>query len=183
MFELDGINVLKHSSIKIKKEKIIYIDPYQIDIPAHDADLILCTHSHYDHFSPDDIKAVAKEDTVLITTEDCQSEISKTGIFEENVHYCKPYESFNFEGIIIETIPAYNKNKEYHPKDKEWVGYLIDIDNIRYYIAGDTDKTKEACAVKCDVAFLPVGGTYTMNYVEAADLARKISPKYVIPTH
>lgn len=183
MFELDGVNVLKHSSIKIQKEKVIYIDPFQIDIPAHDADLILCTHSHYDHFSPDDIKAVEKEDTVLITTEDCKNEISKTGIYEENVHYCKPYETFNFEGIIIETIPAYNKNKPYHPKSKEWVGYIIDIDEHRYYIAGDTDKTKEACAVKCDVAFLPVGGTYTMDYVEAAALASKIEPKYVIPTH
>lgn len=183
MFELDGVNVLKHSSIKIKKEKVIYIDPFQIDIPLHDADLILCTHSHYDHFSPKDIKAVAKEDTVLITTEDCKDEISKTGLYEENVYYCKPNETFNFEEIIIETIPAYNKNKSFHPKSKGWVGYLINIDEHKYYIAGDTDKTKEACNIECDVAFLPVGGTYTMNYVEAAALTSKIAPKYVIPTH
>ena len=78
MFELDGISVLKHSSIKIKKQEIIYIDPFQIDIPAHDADLILCTHSHYDHFSPEDIRAVANENTILIVTEDCKNDVYKT---------------------------------------------------------------------------------------------------------
>ncbi len=183
MFELDGISVLKHSSIKIKKQEIIYIDPFQIDIPAHDADLILCTHSHYDHFSPEDIKAVANENTILIVTEDCKNDVYKTGINEERIHYTKPNEQIQFEEVVIETIPAYNKTKEYHPKSKNWVGYLIHIDGFIYYIAGDTDKTKEACSVKCDVAFLPVGGTYTMNYIDAANLVQKIKPKYVIPTH
>ena len=109
MFELDGVSVLKHNSIKIKKDKVIYIDPFQIDIPAHDADLILCTHSHYDHFSPDDIKAVSKETTVIITTTDCTSDISKTGICEENTYYVKPYDESDYQGINIKAIPAYNK--------------------------------------------------------------------------
>lgn len=183
MFELDGVSVLKHSSIRIRKEKIIYIDPFQIDIEAHNADLILCTHPHYDHFSPNDIKAVANESTVLITTPDCQKEVEKIGFLKENVHYAKPGDKFDFEGIIIECIPAYNKFKEFHPKKNNWLGYLITIDNTVYYIAGDTDKTKEACSVECDVAFLPVGGTYTMNYAEAASLSNKIKPKYAIPTH
>ncbi len=183
MSELEGIYVLKHSSIKIVKEKTIYIDPYQIDLPLHDADLILCTHSHYDHFSPEDIKSVANESTIIITTEDCKSDIDKIGFIEENIYYTKPYEEFEFENIKIQTIPAYNKNKTFHPKEKNWVGYIIEINQTKYYIAGDTDNTKEASDVECDVAFLPVGGTYTMNYIEAADLARKIAPKYAIPTH
>lgn len=183
MFELDGVFVLKHSSIKFKKEKTIYIDPYKIDIPAEDADLILCTHSHYDHFSIEDIKKVANESTIVVTTEDCRGELEKIGFLSENIHYTKPYEKFEFEGIIIETVPAYNKFKEFHPKKNNWVGYILEIENTRYYIAGDTDKTKEASAVECDVAFLPVGGTYTMDYVEAASLAKKIKPKYAIPTH
>lgn len=183
MFELDGVSVLKHNSIKIKKEKIIYIDPFQIDIPLHDADLILCTHSHYDHFSPKDILAVANESTVIITTQDCKPEIEKMGFLEENVYYVKDYEEFNFEDIQIKTIPAYNKYKEFHPKSNKWVGYLIKMEGIRYYIAGDTDKTREASHIECDVAFLPVGGTYTMDYIEAASLTRKIKPKFVIPTH
>lgn len=183
MFELDGINVLKHNSIKIKKEKIIYIDPFQIDISAHDADLILCTHSHYDHFSPKDILAVANESTVIITTPDCQQEVEKMGFLEDNVYYAKPYDEIDFEGIEIKTVPAYNKHKEFHPKKNNWLGYLIKLDNNIYYIAGDTDKTKEACEVECDVAFLPIGGTYTMDYLEAAALTKKIKPKFVIPTH
>lgn len=183
MFELDGVSVLKHNSIKIKKEKVIYIDPFQIDIPAHDADLILCTHSHYDHFSPKDILAIANEHTAIITTGDCKDEIEKLGFIDENVYYVEPYNKFEFEGIEIEAIPAYNKFKEFHPKKNKWVGYLLKIEGITYYIAGDTDKTREAKQVECDVAFLPVGGTYTMNYVEAADLANKLKPKFVIPTH
>ena len=180
---LEGINVLKHSSIRINKGKIIYIDPFQIDIKNHDADLILCTHSHYDHFSPNDIKAVTNESTVLITTPDTQKAAQKLGFLNENIYLAKPGESFDFDGIIIQCIPAYNKFKEFHPKSKNWVGYLITIDGVTYYIAGDTDKTKESCNVQCDVAFLPVGGTYTMTYAEAASLANKIKPEYAIPTH
>lgn len=183
MFELDGVSVLKHSSIKIKKEKTIYIDPYKIDIPSHDADLILCTHPHYDHFSEDDIIAVTNEKTVILAPEECRKDIEKMGFTKENIHDVKPYEEFDFEGINIKTIPAYNKYKQYHPKKKQWVGYLLKIENTNYYIAGDTDKTKEAGKVKCDVAFLPVGGIYTMDYLEAASLAAKIKPKFVIPTH
>lgn len=183
MSKLEGIYVLKHSSIKIVKDITIYIDPFQIDIPAHDADLILCTHPHYDHFSPEDIKKVANESTVIITTEDCKDEVKKIGFIEGNIYYCKPYDNLEYEGIKISCIPAYNKHKEFHPKNKNWVGYILDIKGTKYYIAGDTDDTKEASQVECDVAFLPVGGTYTMDYIEAANLARKIDPEYVIPTH
>ena len=180
---LEGIEVLKHSSIRINKGKIIYIDPLKIYRNYNDADLILCTHSHYDHFSADDIKKVMKEDTMILVTEDVVEDAKKIGFIEQNVVGVKPYEEFEFFGIDIETIPAYNKFKEFHPKNKNWVGYVLEIDEIRYYIAGDTDCTKEASNVECDVAFLPVGGTYTMDYIEAASLAAKISPKYAIPTH
>ncbi len=183
MIDLQGINVLKHNSIRISKGKIIYIDPFQIDIESHDADLILCTHSHYDHFSPRDIKKVANEGTILIVTNDCINEAKEIGFIDENIVPVKPNESYNYEGIIIETVPAYNKYKEFHPKSNNWVGYILTINDIKYYIAGDTDKTKEACKVECDVAFLPVGGTYTMDYREAASLCYKIKPKCAIPTH
>lgn len=183
MFELDGISVLKHSSIKIKKEKIIYIDPFEIDISAHDADLILCTHSHYDHFSPKDILAVSNENTIILATLDCREDIKKIGFNEDNIYDVKPYDEFELEDIFIKAVPAYNKNKPFHPKQKGWVGYLLKIENNTYYIAGDTDKTKETCQIECDVAFLPVGGTYTMDYIEAASVVSKIKPKFAIPTH
>lgn len=183
MSELDGVVVFKHNSIRINRGKVIYIDPFNIDLAAHDADIVLCTHSHYDHFSPKDILAVSNESTVLFTTKDCEEDVKKLNFSMENVYLVEPNESYDFEGILIDTIPAYNKLKPFHPKKNNWVGYLININGIVYYIAGDTDKTKEALNVECDVAFLPVGGTYTMTYAEAADLANKIVPKYAIPTH
>ncbi len=87
------------------------------------------------------------------------------------------------QGIKFETIPAYNTNKTFHPKKNGWVGYIIIINGIRYYIAGDTDITEENKKVKCDVAFVPVGGTYTMNFKEAANLINEIKPKIAIPIH
>ena len=180
---LEGIEVLTHSSIRIAKKKKIYIDPFKIEKDYKDADLVLCTHSHYDHFSKEDITRVLKKDTIILVTEDVKKEAMFLGIDPRNVISVKPYEEYVYEGIVIQTIPAYNKHKEFHPKANKWVGYIIDIDGVKYYIAGDTDATKEAASVECDVAFLPVGGTYTMNYLEAANLAIKLNPQYVIPTH
>lgn len=157
MLEMEGIQVLCHNSIRIEKEKIIYIDPFRIDRNYNDADLILCTHSHYDHFSKEDILKVISENTVILLTEDVKEEAIEMGIHPQNVIVVKPYEEYEYEGIIINTVPAYNKYKEFHPKNKNWVGYVIEIEGIRYYIAGDTDETKEAGDVRCDVAFLPVG--------------------------
>lgn len=184
MFELDGIKVLCHSSIRIAKEKKIYIDPFRVQENYNDADLILCTHSHYDHFSIEDILKVIGEYTKILVPEESKDELLKIGVNEENIIIVKPYEKFDYEGCIsIETIPAYNKNKQFHPKEKNWVGYILEMEDTKYYIAGDTDFTREAAKVKCDVAFIPIGGTYTMDYVEAAALTNKIKPKYVIPIH
>ena len=184
MDKLDGIYVMKHSSIRISRnDVIIYIDPFQIDIANHDADLVLCTHPHYDHFSSQDIKAVSNSSTILVATPDCIDEVEKIGFKDGSFEQAYPGAIFSYKDIIIQCVPAYNKYKEFHPKEKNWVGYVITIDGTVYYIAGDTDKTKEAGNVKCDVAFLPVGGTYTMNYAEAASLANKIKPKIVVPTH
>ena len=81
------------------------------------------------------------------------------------------------------TVPAYNINKQFHPKENKWMGYLIEIDGLIYYIAGDTDMTEENQKIKCDVAFVPVGGTYTMDYKEAAKLINIIQPKVAVPIH
>ena len=180
---LENIEVLYHSSIRINKNKVIYIDPFKIDKNYNDADIIFITHNHYDHYSEEDIEKVINKNTTIVIPEEMLIKLLKKGIDKNSIIAVEPNKEYMVQGIRFETIPAYNKNKPYHPKSKEWVGYIIDIDEHRYYIAGDTDKTKEACAVKCDVAFLPVGGTYTMDYVEAAALASKIEPKYVIPTH
>lgn len=180
---LEKVEVLCHNSIKIYKNKIIYIDPYKIKDEIHDADIIFCTHSHYDHFSEEDILKIKKENTKLIITEDCIMKAISIGFNKDDIMIVEPNCKYNFEGIEFETVNAYNNEKQYHPKENGWVGYILIINDIRYYIAGDTDITEENKNVECDVAFLPVGGIYTMNFKEAASLANTINPKIVVPTH
>lgn len=180
---LKGIEVLCHSSIRIEKGKTIYFDPFKINKNYNDADIIFITHDHYDHYSEEDIDKVIKEDTIIIVPEGLKAKLLGKGIKKENIITVKPEEKKEIKGIKFETIPAYNINKAFHPKENGWVGYIIEIDGISYYIAGDTDITKENKNVKCDIAFVPVGGTYTMDYKEAASLINEIKPKIAIPIH
>ena len=175
---LNNIEINCHSSIKISKGKTIYIDPFKIEKESHDADVILITHDHYDHYSSEDIEKIATNETIIVAPKTVKV-LSKM----RNTILVEPNQTYEVDGMKIETIPSYNKNKQFHPKENEWVGYIIKIDNVHYYIAGDTDITPENKLVKCDVAFIPVGGTYTMNYQEAAELANIIKPKIAIPTH
>lgn len=179
---LENIQVLYHSNIKINIEKVIYIDPFKIEDNCHDADIIFITHSHYDHYSEEDIKKVIKENTKIIVTSDLK-EKTESITNSENLIVVQPNENHCVEGISFETIPAYNTNKQFHPKQNNWVGYVIELNGLKYYIAGDTDITDENKTVKCDVAFVPVGGTYTMTAKEAAELANIIKPKIAIPIH
>ena len=180
---LDNIEVLYHSCIKINKEKIIYIDPYHIDKNYNDADLIFITHDHYDHYSEEDIDKVKKQDTVIVAPEELLTKLLRKGFRQDNIITVEPYDVDMELGIKFEAIPAYNTNKQFHPKENGWVGYIIEIQGIKYYIAGDTDITEENRKVKCDVTFVPVGGTYTMDFKEAAMLINEIKPKIAIPTH
>lgn len=180
---LDNIDVLCHSSIKINKEKIIYIDPFNINQKYNDADIILITHSHYDHFSEKDIKKVMKCSTKIYVTSDLLKKTKELGFEENNITSVNPDETYYEDSIEIKTIRAYNIDKKFHPKENNWVGYILKIEDITYYIAGDTDITEENQNVKCDVAFVPVGGTYTMTAEEAASLINRIKPKIAIPIH
>lgn len=177
---LEDVTVLCHSSIKICKEKVIYIDPFRIEKNYNDADIIFITHDHYDHYSEEDIQKVRKVDTTIVIPE---SLLSKVQFEKQNTITVKPNEKYIVKGINIETIPAYNINKKFHPKENNWIGYILEINKVRYYIAGDTDVTGENKKVKCDIAFVPVGGTYTMNCKEAALLINEIKPKIAVPTH
>ena len=180
---LDNIEVLYHSSIRINKEKIIYIDPFKINKNYNDADIIFITHDHYDHYSEEDIDKVINENTTIIIPEELLTKLLRKGINKNAIITVEPNKNYIVQGIKFETIPAYNTNKTFHPKKNGWVGYIIIINGIRYYIAGDTDITEENKKVKCDVAFVPVGGTYTMDFKEAASLINEIKPKIAIPIH
>lgn len=180
---ISGIEVLCHSSIKINKHLVMYFDPYNIQDETHDADIIFCTHTHYDHFSEEDILKVKNDKTIFVGTEDSYVNAMKLGFSEERLRIVEPNNKYDVLGIKFETVPAYNIDKKYHPKENGWVGYILEIDDLHYYIAGDTDLTPEAKTVSCDVALIPIGGRFTMNAKEAASLINTIEPQIAIPTH
>lgn len=180
---LENIEVLCHSSIRINKEKVIYIDPFKINKNYNDADIIFITHDHYDHYSEEDIDKVIKEDTTIVIPKDLLKKLLKKGINKNAIIVAEPNKEYETQGINFNTIPAYNINKKFHPKENNWLGYIITINNVKYYVAGDTDITDENRKVKCDVAFVPVGGTYTMDFKEAAQLINEIKPKIAVPIH
>ena len=181
---LDNIEVFTQSSIRIKSSHgTIYLDPFQMKQEPHDADYVLITHDHYDHFSVDDIKKVAKKSTILVVPARMEDDAKELANDVASIVTVKPGVYKEISGLEIETIPAYNTVKPFHPRRAEWVGYILRADGKRIYVAGDTGLTKEARQVKCDIALLPVGGTYTMDTRRAAELANTIRPEYVIPTH
>ncbi len=185
MRELDfsGIKVkwLGHSSFKFDFGKILYIDPYEVH--GHDkADIILITHGHYDHCSIKDLQKLTKENTIIITTPDTTSKLSGK-VQGGNLKLAKPGDSFNLGDVKVQAVPAYNTNKDFHPKANEWVGYVIEINNLKFYHAGDTDFIPEMKEISVDVALLPVSGTYVMTVEEAAQAVEKIMPKIAIPMH
>ncbi len=180
---MSQITVLKHSSIRIQaKEGTIYIDPYQIEEASHDAEYIFITHSHYDHFSPEDIEKIKKPETKIITVASSEEEAEKI-VGKDQVTVVKPNQEKTVGTISFQTVPAYNRMKPFHPKKNEWVGYILELEGKHIYIAGDTDALPELAGISCNIALVPIGGTYTMTAKEAAKLINQMQPKKVIPTH
>lgn len=169
------IEVLHHASIKLSGEKIIYFDPYKIDNNYNDADYIFITHDHYDHYDKESILKVRKESTKIIVPKCLENEFNDLVV--------EPNKEYQIDDIKFQTIAAYNINKEFHPKDKEYLGYNLLIENEYYYIMGDTDRTQEADNVKTDICFVPIGGVYTMDVYEAIDYINYLKPKKAIPIH
>ena len=180
---INKISINCHSSIKIKYEKTIYFDPYKIDKKVNDADYIFITHDHYDHLDIQSLKNIAKEETIVVMPTSIPLEKLEPVIRKEQIIGVCPNEQYCIDGINIHTIPSYNINKDFHKKTYNWVGYIIELNQEKIYVSGDTDFIEEIKNVKCDIALIPIGGTYTMNSIEAAKLINTIKPKYVIPTH
>ena len=177
--DLNNISINCQSSIKISDGLTIYFDPYDIKEKINNADYIFITHSHWDHFDLDSINNLVNEKTIIIGP---SSVIEKLDSNYKTLEV-KPENTYNLNNISFMTVPAYNIDKEYHPKDAGYVGYIVTLNNVTYYIAGDTDALDELKVIKADVIFLPVGGTYTMTKEEAVELANTIKPKYAIPIH
>ncbi|MFH1078953.1 MAG: MBL fold metallo-hydrolase [Pseudomonadota bacterium] len=173
---LDKIKWLGHASVRIEAQKIIYIDPWKIK-NGPKADMILISHSHYDHLSPADIRKIIKEDTVIIAPGDAAAQLSG------DVRALKPGDKVTVGGVTVEAVPAYNIGKPYHPKANNWIGFILTVEGKTIYYGGDTDLIPEMKTIKADILILPVGGTYTMAAKEAAEAVNMLRPEAAIPVH
>lgn len=176
---LNKIEWLGHASFKIETPggNVIYIDPWKLNKRYPKADIILVTHEHYDHLSVADINMLQKENTVVVTIPMCVSKIAG------GIKSIRPGERLQIGDAKIEAAPAYNIKKPFHPKADGRAGFIIEIEGVRIYHAGDTDLIQEMKEIKADIALLPVSGTYVMNSEEAAEAARLIKPTIAIPMH
>ncbi len=173
---LDRIFWLGHSSIKIIGEAVLYIDPWKIE-GGEKADIILISHSHHDHLSPDDVKKIKKEETVIVTTEDCAQSLSG------DVRIVKPGDKLVIHDITVEAVPSYNLEKDFHPESEKWIGFVVTMGGKRIYYCGDTDFIPEMRSIRADIVIAPVGGTYTMTAEEAARAVNVIKPGAAVPIH
>jgi L-ascorbate metabolism protein UlaG (beta-lactamase superfamily) len=168
---------LGHASFLVFGSKTVYIDPWKIEGEPHDADLILLSHSHYDHFSIDDIKVLRKDNTGIVGSEDVIADLGYGNPL-------KPGDQVEIDGVRITGVAAYNVEKEFHPKEEEWLGFILEMEGKRIYYAGDTDLVEEMKGVSgIDLALLPVGGEFTMDAAGAAEAAGMIKPLHAVPYH
>ena len=181
---MEGISLNYHASIRMEKnKKVIYFDPYKIENTLNDADYIFITHSHYDHYSEEDIKKVMNDNTKFIITTDLEDKVKSLVSDTSKVTVVYPNKEYKVDDISFETIPAYNTNKTFHKKSYNWVGYNLELNGKKYYVVGDSDITDELKKVECDVIFIPVGGTYTSTDEEAAEAVSSMNVKYAVPIH
>lgn len=187
MLDINNLSVNVHSSIRVETSKgVLYFDPFMISDMKKDADYIFITHSHYDHMDKESINKIKKENTIFVMPRSIERDFKSKieNVNNEKIISLSQIDEMKITNdFIIRTIPAYNILKPFHPKMAGLVGYIVNVDDTIIYVAGDTDATKEANDVKCDIAFLPIGGTYTMNVKDAIKLANTIKPQIVIPTH
>jgi L-ascorbate metabolism protein UlaG (beta-lactamase superfamily) len=173
----DNIFRINHACFRIEGEIMIYTDPFHIPHGLPKADLILISHDHFDHCSPEDIEKIAQPNTTFLATENCKDKLNG------DVKIVQPGSELDVKGISVKVVKAYNTNKHFHPEEAGHVGYVFTVDGVKIYFAGDTDFIDEMKDIECDVALLPVSGTYVMTAEEAVEAANQIKPQAVIPMH
>ena len=192
MTSLENIRVFTQSAIRIQSKDgvVIYLDPFSLTDAeaAHDADYVFITHAHYDHFSPEDIVRVAGDHTELVVPASMGAEVARVAdeIGATAAHLLQAGGRLELPGVAVKAVPAYNVEPErlgMHPQANGWLGYALTVDGVRYYAAGDTDQNPDNEQVACDVALVPIGGTYTCDPHQAAAFVNALHPKTVVPIH
>lgn len=174
--------VLFHASIRIEYNgQILYFDPFKVNKEYKDASIVFITHSHYDHYSEKDIKLVDNEKTKYVMPLSIKNDIPYPT--KEKILFVEPNKSYEVLGIKVDVVYAYNKIKLFHRKSSNWVGYILTLDNEKYYIMGDTDENKDILSLSADYIFVPIGGTYTFDAKSGASYINKVNPKVAIPIH
>lgn len=185
---LDNVRVITHSAVRIALPNggALYFDPFDLtDADAvHDARYLFITHPHYDHFSPKDAQLVMNEKTEVIAPATIVGDVA--GLGAAKTHLLAPGDELELDGATVLAVPSYNTDParlEKHPRERGWLGYVVTIGGVRYYVAGDTDENEDIDQVSCDAAIIPIGGTYTMDPHQAATFVNAIRPQAAIPTH
>ena len=187
---LDRIRVFTQSAIRLEGAAgtVAYLDPFSLtdNEAAHDADYVLLTHAHYDHLSPRDYARVAGDRTVVVAPASMADDVR--GLGAAATHLMAAGERLELPGLVVEAVPAYNVEPErlgMHPHENGWLGYVVTLDDeaTRYYVSGDTDQNPDNETVSCDVALVPIGGTYTCDPHQAAAFVNALRPATVVPTH
>ncbi|HEX5484036.1 MAG TPA: MBL fold metallo-hydrolase [Terriglobia bacterium] len=185
LFNVD-IQRIAHDTFRITGSKVVYTDPFQVK-SSDPADIVLLSHDHSDHMSQDDLEKVCTPKTQIVASPACKEGLKNVKV--KRITYLEPGQRAQVDGIEVEAVPAYNTNKfrepgqPFHPREKQGVGFVIHMDDTRIYHAGDSDLIPEMKSVECDVALLPVSGTYVMTAEEAAQAVDAIKPRVAVPMH
>lgn len=180
---IDGLHWLGHSGFRWEGSKVVYFDPWKLSKKSKKADIVCVSHEHFDHCSGKDIALIISPNTIIVTCPAAAKKLSSLKNACAEIRPMAPGDSANLNDVEIKAIASYNINKEFHPKDTNKLGFVVTMDGISVYHAGDTDRIPEMDGLKCDVALLPISGTYVMSAVEAAEAAIAIGPKTVVPMH